>query len=93
MIPAVWKFETSNKFSKWEQTFYSHQLTARAASIFQFYHVYEPVNERQVCVIVHALSEQHMQRFMEDNGAVTNASGLHSWVSEFLCLSELAWGR
>ena len=75
MITAVLKFEISNKFSEWEQAFYSHQPTARAAGIFQLYHGHEPGNEHQVCVIVHALSEQHMQKFMEVNGAAIAASG------------------
>ena len=75
MITAVLKFEISNKFSEWEQAFYSHQPTARAAGIFELYHGHEPGNEHQVCVIVHALSEQHMQKFMEVNGAGIAASG------------------
>jgi len=75
MITAVLKFEISNKFSEWEQAFYSHQPTARAAGIFELYHGHEPGNEHQVCVIVHALSEQHMQKFMEVNGAAIAASG------------------
>ena len=75
MITAVIKFEISNKFSEWEQAFYSHQPTARAAGIFELYHGYEPGNERQVCVILHAISEQHMEKFMEANGPAIAASG------------------
>ena len=75
MITAVIKFEISNKFSEWEQAFYSHQPTARADGIFELYHGHEPGNERQVCVILHALSEQHMEKFMEANGPAIAASG------------------
>lgn len=75
MITAVIKFEISNKFSEWERAFYSHQPTARAAGIFELYHGHEPGNERQVCVIMHALSEQHMEKFMETNGPAIAASG------------------
>ena len=75
MNTAVLNFEINKKFSEWEQSFYKHQPIARAAGIFQLYHGYEPRNEQKVCVIVNALSEQHMQKFMEANGAAIAASG------------------
>lgn len=75
MITVVLKFKISKDFSEWEQSFYNHQPIARAAGIFQLYHGHEPGNEHNVCVIVHALSEQHMQKFMEANGATIEASG------------------
>lgn len=75
MITAVLNFEINKKFSEWEQSFYNHQPIARAAGIFELYHGHEPGNEHKVCVIVHALSEQHMQKFMEANGAAIAASG------------------
>ena len=75
MIKAVLNFEINKKFLEWEQLFYKHQPIARAAGIFELYHGHEPDNERKVCVIVHALNEQHMQKFMEANGAAIAASG------------------
>ena len=75
MITAVLNFEINKKFSEWEQSFYGHQPIARAAGIFELYHGHEPNTERKGCVIVHALSEQHMQKFMEANSAAIAASG------------------
>ena len=84
MITAVLKFEISNKFSEWEKSFYSHQPIARAAGIFTVYHGHEPDNEQKVCVVMNALSEEHMQKFMAENGAAIAESGhiLESTVSE-----------
>ena len=75
MITAVLNFEINKNFSEWEQSFYNHQPIARAAGIFELYQGHEPNNERKVCVILHALNEQHMQKFMEANGAEIAASG------------------
>ena len=75
MITAVLKFEIGKTFSEWEQAFYNHQPIARAAGIFELNHGHEPNNEHKVCVFAHALSEQHMQKFMEANGAAIAASG------------------
>ena len=75
MITATLNFKINKKFSEWEQLFYEHQPIARAAGIFELYHGHEPHNKHKNCVIVHALSEQHMQKFMEANGAAIAASG------------------
>ena len=75
MITAALNFEINKKFSEWEQLFYEHQPIARAAGIFELYHGHEPHNKHKNCVIVQALSEQHMQKFMEANGAAIAASG------------------
>ena len=61
MITAALKFEISNKVSKWEQPFYSHQPTARATDIFELFDYHEPGNEHQVSVIMHALSQQNRE--------------------------------
>ena len=75
MITAVLNFEINKKFSEWEQSFYNHQPIARTAGIFELYHGHEPNNEGKLCVIVHALSEQHMQKSMASNGAAIAPSG------------------
>ena len=75
MITAVLNFEFNKKFSEWEQSFHKHQPIARAGGIFELYHGHEPRNEHKVCVILHALSEQHMQKLMEANGSAIAASG------------------
>ena len=84
MITAVLKFEISNTFADWEKAFYDHQPIARKAGIFELYHGHAPDNEQRVCVVVNALSEEHMQKFMEANGAAIAASGhiLESTISE-----------
>ena len=65
MITAILKFNIRNNFSDWEQAFYSHQPTARAAGIFSLYHGHEPDDEQKVCVVMNILSQDHMQKFME----------------------------
>ncbi len=75
MTTVVLKFGISNKFSEWEQAFSTRQPTARAADIFALYHGHEPVSEQQVYVVARALSEQHMQKFMEADCATIAASG------------------
>ena len=75
MITAVLKVEISNKFSQWEQAFSTRQPTARAANIFDLYHGNEPGNEQKVYVVARALSEQHMQKFIEADCATIAASG------------------
>mgnify|MGYP001499799250 CR=1 FL=1 len=75
IITDVLKLEISNRFSEWEIAFYDHQPIARAAGIFEIYHGHEPDNEHQVCVILHALREQHIQKFMEANSTAIAASG------------------
>lgn len=84
MITAILKFNIRNNFSDWEQAFYSHQPTARAAGIFSLYHGHEPDDEQKVCVVMNILSQDHMQKFMEANGDAIEASGhiLESTVSE-----------
>jgi hypothetical protein len=84
MITVVLKFEINNKFDEWEKAFYSHQSLARASGIYELYHGHAPDNEQKVCVILNVLSEEHMQKFMEVNGAEISASGhiLESTVSE-----------
>ena len=75
LITAASNFEIHKKLSEWEQLFYEHQPIARAAGIFELYHGHEPRNKHKYCVIVQASSEQHMQKFMEANGAAIAASG------------------
>jgi hypothetical protein len=84
MVTAILKFEIRNSFAEWEQAFYSHQPKARAAGIFELYHGHEPDDEKKVCVVLNALSPEHMQKFMEANGAAIAESGhiLESTVSE-----------
>ena len=84
MITAILKFEIRNTFAEWEQAFYSHQPIARAAGIFEKYHGHEPDKEKKVCVILSALSLEHMQNFMEANGAAIAESGhiIESTVSD-----------
>ena len=84
MITVVLKFEINNKFDQWEKAFYRHQPLARASGIYELYHGHAPDNEQKVCVILNVLSEEHMQKFMEANGAEISASGhiLESTVSE-----------
>ena len=74
MTTAVLKFGISNKFSEWEQAFFTRQPTARAADIFELYHGHEPGNEQQLYLVARALSEQHMQKFMEADCATIAAS-------------------
>ena len=75
MITNVLNFEINKNFSEWEQSFYNHQPIAGDAGIFELYHGHEPDNERKGCVIVHAISEQGMQKFMEATDAAIAASG------------------
>ena len=75
MITAVLKFEINNTFDEWEKAFYSHQSTARKAGLFEIYHGHAPDNEKKVCVVLNALSDEHMQKFMETNGEAIAASG------------------
>lgn len=84
MITAILKFEISNTFADWEKAFYNHQPEARKAGIFELYHGHAPDNEKSVCVVVNALSEEHMQKFMEAHGAAIADSGhiLESTISE-----------
>ncbi len=44
----------------------------------------EPNNEQKVCVVMNVLSEEHMQKFMEENSAAIQASGhiLETTISE-----------
>jgi len=84
MVTAVLRFDIRNSFADWEQAFYKHQPIARAAGIYELYHGHAPDNEQKVCVILSALSEEHMQKFMGANGAEIAESGhiLESTVSE-----------
>ena len=84
MITVVLKFQISNSFSDWEKAFYSHQPIARKAGIFELFHGHAPDNEKSVCVVLNALSKEHMQKFMEENGSLIADSGhiLESTVSE-----------
>ena len=84
MVTAILKFEIRNTFAKWEQAFYSHQPIARAAGMFEIYHGHEPDDEKKVCVVLNALSPEHMQKFIEANGAKMADSGhiLETTVSE-----------
>ena len=84
MVTAILKFEIRNTFAEWEQAFYSHQPIARAAGIFEIDHGHEPNNEKKVCVVLNALSPEHMQKFMEANGTAVAESGhiLGSTVTE-----------
>jgi len=75
MITAVLKFEINNTFDEWEKGFYSHQSTARKAGLFEIYHGHPPDNERKICVVLNALSDAHMQKFMEANGEAMAATG------------------
>lgn len=84
MITAVLKFEISNRFSEWKKLFYSHQPIERVAGIYEIYHGHKPGNEQKVCVVMNALSEEHIQNSMEANGAAIAESGhiLETTVSE-----------
>jgi len=75
MITAILKFDIKNSFSEWETAFYGHQPIARKAGIFEIYHGHAPDNEKNVCVVVNALSKEHMQKFMEAHGDMISASG------------------
>jgi len=59
MITAILKLDIQNSFSEWETAFYGHQPIARKA-IFEIYHGHAPDNEKNVCVVVNALSKEHM---------------------------------
>ena len=69
MFTAALKFDIRNSFADWEQAFYKHQPIARAAGIYEVYHGHAPDNEQKVCVILGALSEDHMQKSIEASGA------------------------
>ena len=71
MITAVLKFEINNTFDEWEKGFYSHQSTARKAGLFEIYHGHSPDNERKICVVLNALSDAHMQKFMANNCCIS----------------------
>ena len=75
MVTAILKFEIRNTFAEWEQAFYSHQAIARAAGMFEIYHGHEPDDEKKVCVVLYALSPEHMQKFIEANGTKMAESG------------------
>ena len=55
------KFEIRNSFAEWEQAFYSHQPTARAAGIFELHHSHEPDDEKR-CAWFIMLSVQNICR-------------------------------
>ena len=84
MITTILKFDISNTFAEWEQSFYKHQPMARAAGIFHLYHGHAPDNEKKVCVVLSCLSEEHMQNFMAESGEAIAASGhiIESTVTE-----------
>ena len=73
-----------NTLAEWAQAFYSNQPIARAAGMFEIYHGHAPDDEKKVCVVLNALSPEHMQNFMEANGSAIAESGhiLESTVSE-----------
>ena len=64
MVTAILKFGIRNTFAEWKQAFYSHQPRARAASMFEIYRGHEPDDEKKVCVVINALSPEHMQKFV-----------------------------
>ena len=84
MVTAILKFEIRNTFAEWEQAFYSQQPIARATGMFEIYHGHEPDDEKKVCVVLNALSPEHMQKFIEANGTKMADSGhiLESTISE-----------
>ena len=84
MVTAILKFEIRNTFAEWEQAFYLHQPIARAAGMFEIYHGHEADDEKKVCVVLNALSPEHMQKFIEANGTKMADSGhiLESTISE-----------
>ena len=84
MVTAILKFEIRNSFAEWEQAFYSHQPIARAAGMFEPYHGHAPDDEKKGCEVLNALSPEHMQKFIEVNGAKMAESGhiLETTVSE-----------
>ena len=84
MVTAIQKFEIRNTLAEWEQAFYSHQPIARAAGMFEIYHGHEPNDEKKVCVVLNALSPEHMQEFIEANSTKMAESGhiLESTISE-----------
>ena len=71
---ALSKFEMSKSFSDLNQMFFNHQPIARAAENLHKYQIYESDNKRNLCFLIHALSEEHMQKFKETNGVVIAAS-------------------
>lgn len=84
MITAVLKFEISNRFSKRDKSFYIHQPIARPVGIYEIYRGHQRGDEQKVCVLMNAFSEEHIQKFMEANGAAIANSGhiLETAVSE-----------
>ena len=71
---ALSKFEMSKSFSDLNQMFFNHQPIARAAEKFSKYQRYESDNQRNLCFLIHARSEEHMQKFKEANGVVIAVS-------------------
>ena len=43
--------------------------------MFEIYHGHEPDDKKKVGVVLNALSQQHMQKFIEANGAKMADSG------------------
>ena len=84
MVTAILKFEIRNTFAEWEQAFYSHQPIARAAGMFEIYHGHEPDDEKKVCIVLNALSSEHMQKFIGASGNKMAELGhiLESTISE-----------
>ncbi len=78
MVTAILNFEIRNTFAEWEQAFYSHQSIARAAGMFEIYHGHEPDDEKKDCVVLNALSPEHMQKFIEANGTKMWCLGIDS---------------
>ena len=52
--------------------------------MFEIYHGHEPDDEKKVCVVLNALSSEHMQKFIKANGTKMAESGhiLESTISE-----------
>ena len=69
MFTAALKFDIRNSFADWKQVYYKHQPIARAAGIYEVYHGHAQDNEQKVCLILGALSEDHMQKSIEAIGA------------------------
>ena len=52
--------------------------------MFEIYHGHEPDDEKKVCIVLNALSSEHMQKFIEASGNKMAELGhiLESTISE-----------